>query len=139
MIIIYNSKFIKYFCLKGVEAITIAPFIFVRNSTIDKEVINHEKVHIKQNIEITSISFIIILIGSIFLNFSIICSLLSIFLFYIWYLLEWVIKLLIIKDSYKAYRSISFEIEAYSKEVTNNKSVFDLGFIKHILEIKWNT
>lgn len=33
--------------------------------------------------------------------------------FYLWYIIEWLIKLAIIRDTRKAYRSISFEREAY--------------------------
>lgn len=33
--------------------------------------------------------------------------------FYLWYLIEWLIKLAIIRDTRKAYRAISFEREAY--------------------------
>ena len=37
-------------------------------------------------------------------------------LFYVWYLVEWLIKLVKLGDSNKAYRAISFEREAYGNE-----------------------
>lgn len=36
--------------------------------------------------------------------------------FYLWYLIEWLIRLIILRDSYKAYRAISFEQEAYANQ-----------------------
>ena len=36
--------------------------------------------------------------------------------FYIWYLVEWLVKLVKLGDSNKAYRAISFEREAYGNE-----------------------
>ena len=38
--------------------------------------------------------------------------------FYLWYLIEWLIKLAIIRDTRKAYRAISFEREAYQYQAT---------------------
>lgn len=42
--------------------------------------------------------------------------------FYIWYVAEWIIKLMKYGDSYRAYRNISFEREAYLHET-------DLGYL----------
>ena len=36
--------------------------------------------------------------------------------FYLWYIIEWLIKLAIIRDTRKAYRAISFEREAYQNQ-----------------------
>lgn len=36
--------------------------------------------------------------------------------FYIWYILEWFIKLFKYRDGHEAYKNISLEIEAYSNE-----------------------
>ena len=36
--------------------------------------------------------------------------------FYLWYLIEWLIRLIILRDSHKAYRAISFEREAYDNQ-----------------------
>ena len=40
--------------------------------------------------------------------------------FYLWYIIEWLIKLAIIRDTRKAYRAISFEREAYLFQVIPN-------------------
>lgn len=54
--------------------------------------INHEKIHTRQIREC----------GYIF--------------FYIFYVAEWLVRLLSLRNSYRAYRNISFEREAYAHE-----------------------
>lgn len=36
--------------------------------------------------------------------------------FYLWYVIEWLVRLIQYKDSHEAYRNISFEREAYNNE-----------------------
>lgn len=36
--------------------------------------------------------------------------------FYLWYGVEWLVRLIILRDSNKAYRAISFEKEAYDNQ-----------------------
>lgn len=83
---------------KGYKAITFFPFIFLVHSKDkkDKVLINHEKIHIYQQIE------------------------LGIIIFYIWYVVEFCIRLLHYKNKYLAYKNISFEREAYSQESDEN-------------------
>lgn len=85
MKIIYNNliPFGKRF-----YAINLFGVLFAKGPC-DKTVINHEKIHTAQIRE----------------QFYL--------LFYIWYLLEWVVKLMLYKNSFKAYRNIYFEREAY--------------------------
>lgn len=62
---------------------------------MDKQIetlIFHERIHIRQQLEMLIV------------------------LFYIWYLIEFLIKWIIYKDSKLAYRNISFEREAYVNE-----------------------
>lgn len=87
----YN-KFLKFILPNNVRGITLAPFgIYFRNDISDNvelyRILNHEKIHWKQQIE------------------------LLIIFFYIWYIIEF----LILKIKYKkeAYINISFEKEAY--------------------------
>lgn len=89
---------------KGYAAITIYPFIFTRR--IDPKIINHEKIHLKQQIE------------------------LLIVFFYLLYFLEYIY--LMFKYSFdrdKAYRNISFEKEAYRNQSNysylNNRKTFN--------------
>ncbi|MFS4431122.1 hypothetical protein [Chryseobacterium sp. GVT01B] len=77
-----------------INGIALFPFIFIRKPE-DKEnnvLINHEKIHLRQQLEMLIIFF------------------------YIFYVIEyyyWVFKL---KNGYLAYRRISFEREAYANE-----------------------
>lgn len=104
----------KWYIPKNFIGITIFPFIFLRNSYFKnksseylEKTINHEKIHIKQQIELLIIPF------------------------YVLYLIEFFIK------SFKypgyGYRNLSFEREAYSndknKEYLKNRKFW--SFIKY--------
>lgn len=58
----------------------------------DARIINHEKIHTAQMREMLYI------------------------IFYIAYVLEWLVRLIINRSQYEAYRNISFEREAYAHE-----------------------
>ena len=74
----------------GYRAINLFGIIFARgNEPLSARTITHETIHTKQMLETLVIGF------------------------YIWYLLEFFIKLLICFNWDRAYRSISFEQEAY--------------------------
>ncbi len=77
-----------------ISGITLFPFIFLRKKEYrqNKVLINHEKIHLRQQLELLIVPF------------------------YIWYLSEYYIKYLKYKDPNLAYRNISFEKEAYENE-----------------------
>lgn len=85
----------RFIPVKGFRAMALYPFLFVRNDVVlyDRTV-NHEMIHFEQQKEM-------FLIG-----------------FYIWYVLEWLVKLPVYGK--KAYRNISFEREAYGNENDKN-------------------
>ncbi|NBL64390.1 hypothetical protein GV828_04135 [Flavobacterium sp. NST-5] len=88
----------KFFIPKGYRGITIFPFVIL-HSIEDKEdlcLLNHEKIHIRQQIEMLVLPF------------------------YIWYVIEFFIKFLKYKNWNKAYRNISFEKECYTNEMNLN-------------------
>ena len=89
--IIVCQKLLKNTKING---ITLFPFIILRNPNDrdNKVLINHEKIHIRQQLEL----FVIF--------------------FYLWYVAEYYYHLIKIKDAHKAYRAISFEREAYANE-----------------------
>ena len=84
----------KYLIPKGFRGLTIYPFVLVkyREDLNDSIFINHEKIHIRQQVELLIIPF------------------------FIWYLSEYFVRLLQYKNVNLAYRNISFEKEAYSEE-----------------------
>ena len=83
--------FLNFFLGNGIVAITLAPFgIYMKEKYLtNTRTINHEKIHWKQQMEMLIIFF------------------------YLWYLFEWFIKLFTTSD---AYRSLSFEREAYDND-----------------------
>lgn len=85
--------FVKLLTLGWAAAISLAPFgIYVRKEyIIVPHILNHEKIHWKQQTEMLIIFF------------------------YIWYILEWLIKL-VLPPYTSAYIDISFEKEAYYNE-----------------------
>jgi hypothetical protein len=91
----------KYLTPRGFRGLTFFPFVFLMNKedVLDKVFVNHEKIHLRQQLE------------------------LLVLLFYVWYVMEFLIRWIITKDKNIAYRNISFEKEAY----TNEK---DLNYLK---------
>ena len=84
----------KYLIPKGFSGLTVFPFIFVRYQ-VDKDnsiFMNHEKIHLRQQIELLIVPF------------------------FIWYFLEFLIRWLQYKNRNLAYKNISFEREAYANE-----------------------
>jgi len=78
---------------------TFYPFIFIRRSWAEKvpkstldETINHERIHIRQQIELLIIPF------------------------YLWYIIEFLVRIISSKTVYDAYMKISFEREAYNND-----------------------
>ncbi|MDO5656109.1 MAG: hypothetical protein Q4G27_08225 [Flavobacteriaceae bacterium] len=70
------------------------PFILLKNKELklDNALINHERIHLKQQVE------------------------LLIFPFYLWYIIEYIYRLFQFKNAALAYRNISFEREAYEND-----------------------
>jgi len=96
----------KWLLPKGYLAITIWPFIFVRNKGLLEvdDLINHEKIHLKQQLELLLV------------------------IFYLWYGIEYLVHYIKYKDTIKAYRRISFEVEANihekNLEYLNSRKLF---------------
>lgn len=96
--IIYNN----IIPFKGYIAMNIFGIIFARKKLKSKPAlqqcitINHEQIHTKQYLETLFI------------------------LFLIWYVIEYVVKLCITRSTNRAYKSISFEQEAYRNETNLN-------------------
>ena len=84
----------KFLVPKGYVAITLFPVIILKDKYLKKDVVllNHEKIHLRQQIELLIIGF------------------------YIWYVVEFLIRILKYKTWSEAYLNISFEREAYHNE-----------------------
>ncbi len=106
----------KYLIPKGFRGLTAYPFVFLKFRT-DKEnpvFINHERIHLRQQIELMILPF------------------------FIWYFLEYLVRLLQYSNKNHAYRNISFEREAYSNEsdleYLKNRKLF--SFWKYLFRSK---
>ncbi|MGB3608128.1 MAG: hypothetical protein WA775_07740 [Psychroserpens sp.] len=79
---------------KGYVGITIFPFVFLKYDHLKTNAVllNHEHIHLRQQLELLIIPF------------------------YVFYGIEFVIRLLKTKNWNEAYRNISFEKEAYQNE-----------------------
>ncbi len=72
-------------------AINLFGVLFAKGP-VDREMLNHEEIHTAQMKEMGYL------------------------LFYLWYVVEWLWRLIQKGDSFKAYHAISFEREAYANE-----------------------
>lgn len=84
----------KYLIPKGYDGLAIFPFVLVKKAGYKSNLIflNHEKIHLRQQLELLILPF------------------------FIWYSLEFLLRWYQYKDSYLAYRNLSFECEAYANE-----------------------
>ncbi len=89
MVIVFKHLFYKDYV-----GLSVWPFIILKNRALIKDVvlINHEKIHLRQQKELLILPF------------------------YFLYFLEGLIRFFIYFDAYTAYRNISFEREAYQNE-----------------------
>ncbi len=88
----------KYLVPNGYNGLTIFPFVFLKHKRFANDVIilNHEKIHLRQQLELLILPF------------------------YIIYTLEFLVSLLKYRNWHKAYKNISFEREAYYNELNLN-------------------
>jgi hypothetical protein len=84
----------KYLIPKNYSGLTIYPFIFLKHHSNkwNKTLVNHEKIHLKQQAELLCL------------------------VFFVWYFLEYIFRLIQYKNHYNAYKNICFEKEAYTNE-----------------------
>lgn len=84
----------KYLTPRGFRGLTLFPFVFVKSKKDLQDLVflNHEKIHFRQQIELLIVPF------------------------YVLYLMEFLVKWMVLKNKNKAYKSISFEREAYANE-----------------------
>ena len=86
---------ISWLFAKNFRGLAIYPFIFLRDKALKEnlKVINHERIHLRQQIEMLWV------------------------MFFLWYGIEFLIRWIQFKNPLVAYFNISFEKEAYTNEV----------------------
>ena len=94
--VLYNDKLAKLILWSGYNTITIGPFIFTTRKTweVTDELINHEKIHVMQWCEVTSVAVLLWLFMMIALvDLRCMWTLLLCFVvYYVIYVAEWVIS-----------------------------------------------
>lgn len=84
----------KYLTPKGFRGLTLFPFVILKNKKDRQNAVlmNHERIHIRQQMELLVV------------------------LFFVWYIIEFFVRLIQYKNFNSAYKNISFEREAYTNE-----------------------
>ena len=94
----------KYIPVRGFSAINLLGVLFVHPGVyLSQELINHERIHTAQILEMGIVGF------------------------YVWYLAEWLVRLV---RHGNAYRRLSMEREAYENQR-------DLDYLKHRRHYAW--
>lgn len=90
----------KHFFYKNYVGLSFWPFIILKNDSLKADIvlINHEKIHLKQQLELLILPF------------------------YLIYITEWLMRSLFYLSFYRGYQNISFEQEAYANEHNLNYS-----------------
>lgn len=116
-------KYSKIIPFPGFYVCTIFDCIFrnpkYKNRPLSKITYNHESIHLQQQLDFVGGIEKLYILGGI--------------IFYIWYFIEWLIKLIIsgfTLGKVKAYQSISFEQEAYQREQ-------NLKYLKNRKRFNW--
>ena len=101
---IFRSRFIPF---GSYIAINLFGFIIIRKGRcLYGRDINHELIHSRQQMELLWVFF------------------------YVWYFVEWVVRLIQYRNTSKAYYNISFEREAYAKQS-------EIGYLRRRKAYSW--
>lgn len=104
----------KYIPFPGYKAINLFGVLFVKNNArIDEVTMNHESIHSAQIKEVMALGAIVFT-PLLFVSWWFVVPLL--FSYYIWYVVEFLIRWIATGSWDRAYRSIGFEREAYSNQ-----------------------
>lgn len=87
-----KNRFILHIPRLGPSGMALFPFILVQRANPGPVLLNHERIHLRQQLE------------------------LGILPFYAWYVLEYLFYRIRYRDHYAAYRAIRFEREAFAHE-----------------------
>lgn len=124
--VIYN----KIIPLKGYTAITILPFIFTRVRNLKDYELNHEKIHLRQQLEVLLLSVAVIGVLVLTTGLSPWWLLSSPAVYYTMYCLEWLLRLVARRNRDKAYKGIAVEQEAYCHQ-------YDMGYLSGRKPFSW--
>ena len=90
---IIKTRLVRILSFGFANGMCLYPFVLIgKDIEITESLVNHEKIHLKQQLETLILPF------------------------YLWYLVEFIYRIIQYQDFDKAYRNISFEREAYYYE-----------------------
>ena len=102
----------KYLVPKGFRGFTFFPFVFLseEKDKSNDSLLNHERIHIRQQLELLVIPF------------------------FLWYGIEFLVRMIQYKNRREAYYNISFERESYvnEKDLDYLKQRSFWGFMKYV-------
>lgn len=141
----YNSKIAKIFTfLKDFKVIMLFGDVFTEDSSMSESVEYHERAHCEQYQTLFSLGAALSLV-SMFVMFAFniyglwMISFLAVpfLFFYLWYLVEYIIRLLMYWNHKKAYRNIAFEREAFDLQYEYKKECGQRRFAKSFSFFKY--
>ena len=126
--IVYNNLI----PFKGYIALTIWPLIFARKSSkpLKEHEENHEKIHLRQQLEVLILSAVIIAALILIFGWSWWWLLISLGVYYAGYGIDYGIRYFAYGSQKEAYRNIATEQEAYLNEQ-------DMTYLKHRKPFAW--
>lgn len=133
--VLYNDKIAKLLLWSGYDTITLGFIILTTRKTweMNQEVLNHEKIHVAQWVEVTTLFMLIwvvvsLMIGSAKMLWWLPINMLA---YYLIYMVEYAISRLYGGETGKQdYRNIEFEKEAY-------KHQNDMTYLSRRLPFAW--
>ena len=134
--IYYNNWFAKLVLFKGYNTIMFFGMILTKKKSLSERALRHEKIHQCQFVEVMEffqVVFLLVLLLAFVLGgddtllpFCLATIIIPPFMYYIMYGVEWLISLVhhffskkkkdLVSANGKAYKSSSFEMEAYDNE-----------------------
>lgn len=145
MKVFYQSKIAKLVTfIANFATVMLFGAVFTEHKELTKTTLAHEAVHVTQYQTLFSLG-LFIAVGDMFTFFAFdiqswwMLSLIAIpvFLYYAWYLIEYLIRLIIYRDHDKAYRMLAFEQEAFDlqqewiKPCPERRSVYSFSFFRY--------
>ena len=126
--IIYNN----FIPLKGYTALTIWPLVFARKSEkpLKRHVENHERIHLRQQLEVLTASAVVIAALILVFGWSWWWMLASLAVYYAGYGLDYAIRRILYRSHFETYRNIAAEQEAYLNQ-------YDRAYLRQRRPFTW--
>lgn len=122
------------------DAITLGCFAFskYKEGWSKQEYRNHEATHMRQWAEVTFTAAIALWVCTAAFGISAWWGIAAPLVYYLWYGVEYLVRLCILRDGNEAYRAVSFEQEAYDNQYDDsyNTDCGYFGWARYLFEMK---